>query len=97
MNEPVIIVAIITLLGNIILSALQFRSTISQAKEKESLAASNLIERALHVSQEEVKSLRSINADLIAEMEKKNEKIRSLEVRICNLESELSKLKGDKT
>ena len=62
--ETSVILAIITIAGNILLALIQLRSTIAAAKEKESSAASILIERALAVAENEVKYLKELNAAL---------------------------------
>ena len=92
MTDPLIIVAIITLVGNILLKIIQYRNTISGAKEKESIAASNLIDRALQVGKEEIQSLRSINADLIKDNLAKEEEIKILYEKIKQLEEKVGKL-----
>lgn len=92
MLDPIIIAAIVTLIGNIILNIFQFRNFLSQAKEKESLAASNLIDRALDVSREEVSSLRSMNTDLIKRLEEKGREITELKSKICFLENRVKEL-----
>lgn len=92
MADPLIIVAIITLVGNILLNMIQYRNTLSGAKEKESIAASNLIDRALQVGKEEIQSLRSINADLIKANLEKDEKIKILYEKIKQLEEEVENL-----
>lgn len=94
MLDPIIIAAIVTLIGNIILNIFQFRNFLSQAKEKESQAASNLIERALDVSKEEVASLRAMNADLIKRLEERGQEIAELKSRICFLENRVKELEA---
>lgn len=91
--DNIVIVTLITLLGNLIINLLQYRHINSQAKEKESVAASNLIERALQVSTEEVKSLRAINEDLREDIKQKQARIEALEKRVSFLEEEIERLK----
>lgn len=92
MLDPIVIAAIFTIIGNIVINLFQFRNFISQAKEKESLAASTLIERALEVSKEEVSSLRAINSDLLKKISEKNEEIAQLKDEICSLEKKIKDL-----
>lgn len=70
--ETSIVLAIITIVGNLILALIQLRSTIAGAKEKESSAASILIERALAVAENEVKYLKELNHALSEKIAKQD-------------------------
>lgn len=78
------ILAIVTIVGNILLAIFQLRTNIATAKEKESSAAAILIERALDVAEKEVKYLQELNHEL-------SERIKEQEEEIKRLKKELEK------
>ncbi len=78
------ILAIVTIVGNILLAIFQLRTNLAAAKEKESSAAAILIERALDVAEKEVKYLQELNKEL-------EEKIKEQELEIERLKTELKK------
>lgn len=82
------ILAIVTIVGNILLAIFQLRTNIATAKEKESSAAAILIERALDVAEKEVKYLQELNHEL-------SERIKEQEAEIQRLKKELEKYETD--
>ena len=78
------ILAIVTIVGNILLAIFQIRTNLATAKEKESSAAAILIERALDVAEKEVKYLQELNREL-------EEKIKEQEIELEQLRKELKK------
>lgn len=82
------ILAIVTIVGNILLAIFQLRTNIATAKEKESSAAAILIERALDVAEKEVKYLQELNHEL-------SERIKEQEAEIQRLKKELERYETD--
>jgi predicted RNase H-like nuclease (RuvC/YqgF family) len=82
------ILAIVTIVGNILLAIFQLRTNIATAKEKESSAAAILIERALDVAEKEVKYLQELNHEL-------SERIKEQEAEIQRLKKELEKYEAN--
>lgn len=76
-----IVIAILTIIGNVILALFQIRHNRASAKEKEAAAAGILIDRAIEVAQKEVEYLKEVVNLLQAENKELKERIKQLEVK----------------
>ena len=99
--NPEIILALVTIAGNILLAIFQFRQTKANAKKTETESNVLLLDKALAMNKQEIENFRLINQDLMKHIE--TEKVeterlkKELEIKdalIKQQEKEISELKN---
>lgn len=99
--EPEIILALITIAGNILLAIFQFRQTKANAKKTETESNVLLLDKALAMNKQEIENFRIINQDLMkhietekVESEKLKKELETKDALIKELQKEISELKN---
>ena len=99
--QPEIILALITIAGNILLAFFQFRQTKANAKKTETESNVLLLDKALAMNKQEIENFRTINQDLMKhieseklETERLRKELETKDALIKQQEKEISELKN---
>jgi len=92
--DTAVIIAIISIIGNIILALFQFRQNVAKAKRDEIEAAAILIDKALIINKDEIESLNRTIETLEHEIEHLNAILVDKDNKIKELKEELDEIRN---